>query len=52
MQDEDKHGKLFILVRNPGGLDGKVSSNTQQCYEDSKTKYVTQEGMQIIKMEI
>ena len=41
MQDEDRHGKLHILERNPGGLDGKVSSNTQLCYEHFKTKCVT-----------
>ena len=41
MQDEDKHGKLYILERNSGGLDGKVSSNTPQCYEDFKAKCAT-----------
>ena len=41
MHDEDKHGKLYILERNPGGFDGKVSSNTPQCYEDFKAKCAT-----------
>ena len=40
-KEADKHGKLYILERNSGGLDGKVSSNTPQCYEDFKAKCAT-----------